>query len=649
MNLYPLLNETQKIAIKLREQAAVHNNTKSGRFLESLNHLSFERFRIIKSKFDTVRFFFSDPKGDKALAEENLKFEFTQDPLADRDKENNEFADAHEEWANGRLALSSLLRKMQQDLQSTTPDPSNLEPTPETRKRRHFQDQDPLKEEIDPTGYIPRFEQFNEKHLNSRHPRQIFGFLASMMVSLGVSSAFGIVNGQKIEHLSEALSDVVDRQDLLLAQVDANSKEIQTNRHMLSNLGDITRILGSMVREEQWMIQGMYLYMIIETELAKLDSLLDTYINAMSAAQQNHLHIGILTEEGVNEVFELMKQIGSENNLVPIINSAVQISQLPVSWALASEGCKIIIHALASNEKKTFKLMEYSSFPINIGRAENGSPAAFGRIIPKNSILAIGSDHRYIELTPYELSLCSSLGNIKLCSEHIFNKPERESCLSSLFQADHTKSVSLCSLALESADQDQVIETAPNTFRYFSIKGSNSFRTVCPSSNTIGQLTMFTNLNVPQNCYLDTPGFYLYRRDTLSTTFDPLPSVYEWNLPILEFFEDDMEIKDLTEGIKKLEKWKGIPAIDSSTIQKLHKMQRPFYHEPPLLSALTISTVALIAVSILIFAICYQAYKHHRQQKRNLDPTYRYKELLKDEGNIDALIQFIQQHRDQDG
>ena len=40
---------------------------------------------MIKSKFDTVRFFFYDPKGDKILAEENLKFEFTQ---ANKDKEN---------------------------------------------------------------------------------------------------------------------------------------------------------------------------------------------------------------------------------------------------------------------------------------------------------------------------------------------------------------------------------------------------------------------------------------------------------------------------------------------------------------------------------------------------------------------------------
>ena len=142
-------------------------------------------------------------------------------------------------------------------------------------------------------------------------------------------------------------------------------------------------------------------------------------------AQQNHLHIGILTEQGVKQVFELMKKVGAENNLKPIINSPVQIAQLPVSWVVTEVGFKIIIHALASNENLTFKLMEYSPFAINIGRTENGSPAAFGRIIPQNSILAISSDNRYIELSPYDLSLC--------------NKPERDSCLSSLLSNTKSK------------------------------------------------------------------------------------------------------------------------------------------------------------------------------------------------------------------
>ena len=133
-----------------------------------------------------------------------------------------------------------------------------------------------------------------------------------------------------------------------------------------------------MVKENHWQIQGMYLYLIIESELSKLEQLLDMYIKATSAAQQNHLHIGILTEKGGNQAFDLMMKVGSENNLTPIINSAAQISQLPVSLVLTKVGYKIIIHSLASNEKKTFKLLQYTNFSINIDRNEKGFPAAFG-------------------------------------------------------------------------------------------------------------------------------------------------------------------------------------------------------------------------------------------------------------------------------
>ena len=43
-----------------------------------------------------------------------------------------------------------------------------------------------------------------------------------------------------------------------------------------------------------------------------------------------------------------------------------------------------------------------------------------------------------------------------------------------------------------------------------------------------------------------------------------------------------MDISDLTKGIEKLEKWKGIPAIDVSTLKRFH--QRPFYYGNKLLS-----------------------------------------------------------------
>ena len=78
-----------------------------------------------------------------------------------------------------------------------------------------------------------------------------------------------------------------------------------------------------------------------------------------------------------------------------------------------------------------------------------------------------------------------------------------------------------CALALETANSDQVIEITPNKFTYFSQRGSNSYNTISPGSNTIGQLTQFTTLNIPIYCHLDTPDFYTYRRDSLSLDVDP--------------------------------------------------------------------------------------------------------------------------------
>ena len=169
---------------------------------------------------------------------------------------------------------------------------------------------------FDPTNYTPRIHQIH--HLRLR--RQIFGFLASLLGSIGISSAFGIVNGQKIDHIAEALSQTVDSQDLMMAQLEADSKHIATNRHLLSNLGDVVRVVSKTVRGDHWKLNGVYLFLLIQTELEKLDSLLDTYINAISSACQHKLHIGLLSQDGAREVFRRIHKLAKKNNLVPIIN-----------------------------------------------------------------------------------------------------------------------------------------------------------------------------------------------------------------------------------------------------------------------------------------------------------------------------------------
>ena len=93
------------------------------------------------------------------------------------------------------------------------------------------------------------------------------------------------------------------------------------------------------------------------------------------------------------------------------------------------------------------------------------------------------------------------MGDIRFCSQNIFNKPSKTTCLSSLYRADHKSSIELCALSLETASSDQVLEKSPNEFMYFSQQGSNSYSTICQDSNSIGQLTQFSTLNIPVNCH----------------------------------------------------------------------------------------------------------------------------------------------------
>ena len=59
----------------------------------------------------------------------------------------------------------------------------------------------------------------------------------------------------------------------------------------------MVRVVSQTVKAEHWKLNGVYLYLLIQTELDKLDSLLDTYTNAISTACQHRFHIGVLTKK----------------------------------------------------------------------------------------------------------------------------------------------------------------------------------------------------------------------------------------------------------------------------------------------------------------------------------------------------------------
>ena len=83
LNLFPLLNQTQHLAVILKKQAEDHASSSSGGFLIKLNNRAYERYHTINNKFQTVRYFYSDPNNETLEAEAELvsrdpDFDFTQ-------------------------------------------------------------------------------------------------------------------------------------------------------------------------------------------------------------------------------------------------------------------------------------------------------------------------------------------------------------------------------------------------------------------------------------------------------------------------------------------------------------------------------------------------------------------------------------------
>ena len=58
--LYSPMNHTQLIAKHLKSEASKHKLTTAGKFLGTLERVSFSSYQIIYDKFNTIRYFFSE-------------------------------------------------------------------------------------------------------------------------------------------------------------------------------------------------------------------------------------------------------------------------------------------------------------------------------------------------------------------------------------------------------------------------------------------------------------------------------------------------------------------------------------------------------------------------------------------------------------
>ena len=475
-----------------------------------------------------------------------------------------------------------------------------------------------------------------------REKRFLGGLFTSLLVSLGVSTVFGLMTSQQLAKLGSAVQTLEGRQELLIHQIEQDSKDIATNRIAIKTLADVAQGIAKLTSEAHWTSVGNSAAIIIANELAKVENVLNTFVNIMEAASNHKMHFSVLTQQGAEQALSKIKELAQSRHLYPVITTTQQLAQLDCSYILTSRGFNLVVHVPLANEMSTFVIHRFQPLPIPIGSK------VYGILRPDNDIIAIGdADHkglpRFIELSSTDLNLCKKIGGSYICRDsRIFTRPSQPTCLYSLFTGNHVKAVSQCHLTLEPKEEDRVVAVSATQFVYYAKKPS-SFQYHCYGNSSVlrgHQLTKFTPINIPLGCMVETKAFILTRQNELFTTAEALK--FKWTLPGVEFLQNDTSIKDLEGAMEKLKDIKGLPKITADTIAKIKAFHTPFYQKPLPTAAIVLGMLALILILSLLGVIFWQAYRTKRKERLAADPVHRFTEILKRHENIDSILGLLE-------
>ena len=95
--------------------------------------------------------------------------------------------------------------------------------------------------------------------------------------------------------------------------------------------------------------------------------------------------------------------------------------------------------------------------------------------------------------------------------------------------------------------------------------------------------------------------------------------------------------------MEKLDKIKGLPKITPQTIERIKRMNRPFYKRTFPLVSLAIGAAGLMLVLSLFGVIIYRTYRARRTRLQQLNPALRFQELIKSHENVEAIAALLQQ------
>lgn len=222
------------------------------------------------------------------------------------------------------------------------------------------------------------------------------------------------------------------------------------------------------------------------------------------------------------------------------------------------------------------------------------------------------------------------------------SKPNVRSCLYALYQSNHKIAQLECQVSLEGRSADRVVPVGDDTFVYYASSPS-TYLTRCQnsSSNRGRQLTGTHRLTVPPTCSIETSDYMLYRQNILYS--ETKPEGYQWTLPLLDFMSDDASVNDIESAVEALENTPGAPKINTESIARLNKMQRPFFLDNnfPIVT-FSLSILGIVITLVIIISVAIKQRIDSQKERNARDPILRLKELMRRAENVETLEKLLE-------
>ena len=191
-----------------------------------------------------------------------------------------------------------------------------------------------------------------------------------------------------------------------------------------------------------------------------------------NAATQNKVHVSLITSRKTEDIAKILEEETFNRNMLPMVQRLSDITQVPASFILDTEGFSVLAHIPAAPRDTILFIYSFVPLPVHVHED------FYSKVLVRNHRIAVSPNHDKFQLiTDEDFAACVQIGSFYLCTENNvvirapvgdkFWRKDDALCLFALFKQQYDMAQVCCDIQFDKAPAT-VVQTGVNSFVSYS-------------------------------------------------------------------------------------------------------------------------------------------------------------------------------------